>query len=239
MKISKPGWSLPFPLGWIVGSLLLFFGLRAIYHQVLPQAGSAGARVTSALLCKIYPPAAEQENPNAAPSGSSDITLLSGATLKLNAPAKATLDDTVVIDLCVEAKPELPPARRQALLDHLLVRLSGVGLQIEPQQQIPAVASSGNCLGTAAWTARANTAGRYTAVLVPESTDQKQNRAAVTKKPLWDFTLEQPAQLNIQFQPAWTDYVQKSWGFLSTALGTILVFTQVIQNLRRKKANAS
>lgn len=235
MTVPAPGRSRA--LGLILALLLLFVGLFAIYRQVLLPPGSAAPRVTSALLCKIYPPAKGDGPTIAAPS---DVTALTGATLKLNAPAKAKLDETVVVDLCVEAKPELPPARRQALLAHLLVRLSAVGLLIEPQEQIPAAAASGNCLGTAAWTVRANSSGHYTAVLLPASTDQQPDRKPAANKPLWDFALDQPAELNIQFQPAWTDYVQKSWGILSTALGAILLFTQLMQNLRnRKKANTA
>jgi len=46
--------------------------------------------------------------------------------------------------------------------------------------------------------------------------------------------------LNIQFQPELSDYLQKSWGVVSTLLGTLLVATQIMLNLRqRKKAQDS
>jgi hypothetical protein len=232
----------PFPLGIVLGIALIWFGVRAIYRQALPQSGNAKVGVTTALLCKIYAPATAGpvfgEDTHA--EKPTDVTSLSGATLKLTGIPKAALDETVVVDLCVEAKPELPAARRQALLNHLLVQLSAVGLQIEPHEKIPATASSGACLGNAAWTVRASTPGRYTAVLMPESTDRQPNRPpTATANPQWDFALDQPAQLDIQFQPAWTDYVQKSWGTVSTILGTVLVFTQVMLNLRQRKKGAA
>jgi hypothetical protein len=75
-------------------------------------------------------------------------------------------------------------------------------------------------------------------VLVPTSTDQLVTLPAA--KPRWDFDLQQPTRLDIQFQSAWTDTVQKFWGVVSTTLGTILVATQIMLNLRqRKKGQAS
>jgi hypothetical protein len=59
-------------------------------------------------------------------------------------------------------------------------------------------------------------------VLVPESTDNR------------------PARLDIQFQDPWTTTLQRLWASVSTLLGTILVITQIMLNLRqRKKAQAS
>jgi len=87
---------------------------------------------------------------------------------------------------------------------------------------------------------RANAPGRYTAVLVPESTDDQMRRGTGPAKPRWDFDLETPARLNIQFQPELSDYLQKSWGVVSTLLGTLLIATQIMLNLRqRKKAQDS
>lgn len=214
---------------------LLFFGVRALYRQYLShvprQAANAG------LVCKVRSYASESPkgspNVEAAPA---EETLLSGAALKLTAPPKASVDDTVVVTLCVEPAPQLPTARRKALLEHLLVQLSAVGLLIDPPRLMPASAGSGPCLGTASWTVRATNPGHYTAMLVPESVDeQSRGRTALASSVHWDFALAQPAQVNIQFQPEWTEYVQKFWGVLSTMLGTILVFTQVMMNLRRRK----
>ena len=236
--MQSPGarFSLPFPLGILLGLLLIGMGGDAIYHEFLRKSANPKAIVSAALLCKIYPAVSGvvPENPSANPQ---EVTLLSGATLTLTGAPKASLDQTVVVDLCVQANPELPESKYQALRSHLLVRLSAVGLQIEPPNKIPTVASE-RCLGTAAWTVRANTPGRYTAIVLPESTDRQPSHQP-RSNPQWDFSLAQPAQLNIQFQPKWSDYVGKSWGVISTVLGTILVFTQVMLNLRqRKKAEA-
>lgn len=237
MPESRSRWSLPFPLGIVLGLALIWLGVRTIYKQASPKSANPIAGVTAALRCKINP------SPTAGPvlggdkdaKGADDIILLSGATLKLTGPAKAVIDDTVVVDLCVEAPSNLPEARRQALLNHLLVELSAVGLQIDPHNKVAATASSGPCIGTAAWTVRAIAPGRYTAILLPDSIDQQPNRPKSRDAPEWNFALEQPAQLSIQFEPQWTDYVQKSWGAISTILGTILVFTQVMLNLRQRK----
>jgi hypothetical protein len=232
---------LPFPLGIVLGLVLIWFGVRALYRQVVPKSASPSPGVVAALLCKIYPHGlAAIENPTTGQTiPGDDFTLLSGATLKLNAPPKATIDDTVVVDLCVETPSTIPQARRQALLSHLLVQLSAVGLQIDPHDKVAPVLASGPCVGTAAWTVRANAPGTYTAILLPDSIDHQPNRPSSTQpKPQWDFALDQPAQLRIQFQPEWTDYVQKSWGAVSTVLGTLLVFTQVIINLRQRKKTA-
>jgi hypothetical protein len=141
----------------------------------------------------------------------------------------------------VAPEPGLPEQRQQALKDHLLVQLSAIGLQVDPREKIPVTASSPECLGTAAWTVRASAPGRYSAVLVPESTDNRPNRAAAAPpKPRWEFDLDQPARLDIQFQDLWTTTVQRLWASVSTLLGTILVMTQIMLNLRqRKKTQAS
>ena len=54
-------------------------------------------------------------------------------------------------------------------------------------------------------------------------------------KPRWDFDLERPARVDTQFQDPWTDSIQKYWSALSTGLGTILVATQIMLNLRQRK----
>lgn len=239
MQASGSRFSLPFPVSILLGLLLIGLGVPALYHQFRPKSGNTNAEITTALLCKIYPPVSGAESEKVPDNRQQDFTLLSGATLKLTGASKASLDQTVVVDLCVQANAELPNSKREALTNHLLVRLFAVGLQIDPPDNIPTVASE-SCLGTAAWTVRASTPGRYTAILSPESTDHQPNRKrAALSNPQWDFSLEQPAQLNIQFQPKWTDYVQKGWGVVSTVLGTILVFTQVMQNLRRHKKTES
>jgi hypothetical protein len=162
--------------------------------------------------------------------------LLTGATLKLSAPPKFPVDQTVVVNLCVEHEPGLPEQRQQALKDHLRVQLSAIGLQVDPREKIPVTASSPECLGTAAWTVRASAAGRYSAVLVPESTDNRPNRAAaLPPKPRWEFDLDQPARLDIQFQDPWTTTIQRLWALVSTLLGTILVITRIMLNLRQRK----
>jgi len=230
--------SLPFPLGVVIGLLLLGGGLYGVYHQFFAKTGSAPVGITTALLCKIYPPLPDPSKPSDSKAKKEeDVTLLTGATLKLSGqPDKASVDETVVVSLCVEAKPGLPEQRQQALKNHLLVQLSAVGLQVEPREKITTAGSSGTCLGTAEWTVRANAPGRYTAVLVPESTDDQPHRpAAGPAKPRWDFDLDRPARLNIQFQPELTDYLQKSWGVFSTLLGTVLVGTQIMLNMRQRK----
>jgi len=229
--------SLPFPLGIVLGLLLLGAGLFGVYRQFLSKSDRAPTVITTALLCKIYPPPPEPgKPPDPKATQTDDVTLLTGATLKLSAQAKASVDETVVVSLCVEPKPGLPEQRQQALKNHLLVQLSAVGLQVEPREKIGTAGSSGACLGTAEWTVRANAPGRYTAVLLPESTDDQVRRpAAGPAKPRWDFDLETPARLNIQFQPELSDYLQKSWGVVSTLLGTLLVATQIMLNLRQRK----
>jgi len=228
--------SLPFPLGLVLGLLLLGAGLFGVYRQFLSKSDRALSGTTTALLCKIYPPPPEPgKTPDSKATKTDDVTLLTGATLKLSGQAKASVDETVVVSLCVEPKPGLPEQRQQALKNHLLVQLSAVGLQVEPREKISTTGSAGACLGTAEWTVRANAPGRYTAVLVPESTDDQMRRATGPAKPRWDFNLETPARLNIQFQPELSDYLQKSWGVVSTLLGTLLVATQIILNLRQRK----
>ena len=133
----------------------------------------------------------------------------------------------------VRSRP--PEQRQQALKNHLLVKLSAIGLQVDPNEKISPEASTAECLGTAEWTVRANAPGRYSAVLVPESIDDQPNRPAAPAKPRWDFNLEKPARLDIQFQDPWTDSIQKLWGLISTVLGTVLVGTQILLNLRQRK----
>jgi hypothetical protein len=130
----------------------------------------------------------------------------------------------------------LPQQRQQALKDHLLVQLSAIGLEVDPREKIPVTASSPECLGTAAWTVRASAPGRYSAVLVPESTDERPHHPAdESPKPRWEFDLDQPTRLDIQFQDPWTATVQRLWASVSTLLGTILVITQIMLNLRQRK----
>jgi hypothetical protein len=233
---------LRFPLGILLGLLLLGGGLYGVYRQFHAKSPRPPTGITAALLCKIYPPPSEPGKPSGYTSKQvAEVTSLTGATLRLSGVSKASLDETVVVSLCVESAPGLPEQRRQALKNHLLVQLSAVGLQVEPRDKILTASSSRACLGTAEWTVRANAPGRYTAVLVPESTDDQPRRSAADPaKPVWDFDLDTPARLNIQFQPELTDYLQKSWAVLSTLLGTVLVTTQIMLNLwQRKKTSAT
>jgi hypothetical protein len=230
--------SLPFPLGILLGLVLVGAGLFGVFHQFLSKSERAVAGISTALLCKIYPPAPEPGMASAPTKSkqAAEATLLTGATLKLSGVPKASVDETVVVSLCVEAATGLPEQRRQALKNHLLVQLSAVGLQVEPRDKVATASSAGTCLGTAEWTVRANAPGRYTAVLVPESTDDQPLRPTTgPAKPVWDFDLEKSARLDIQFQPELTDYLQKSWAVLSTLLGTVLVATQIMLNLRQRK----
>ena len=237
MQDSRSRLSLPFPLGILLGLLLIAGGMYALYQRYWAPSSSGRAQLATGLVCRIYPPAAAGPHSAEAPAPA-EPTLLTGATVKLSAaPPKASVADTVVVSLCVEANPEVPARRLPGIKDRLLVQLSAVGLQVDPHEKIPANVSTPECLGTAEWTVRANTPGRYTAVLVPASADQLASTPAA--KPRWDFDLEQPARLDIQFQSAWTDTVQKFWGAVSATLGTILVATQIMLNLRqRKKAQA-
>jgi hypothetical protein len=235
-----------------VGLLLIAAGLLGVYYQQRAKPMSATTKVVIGLLCKIYPVAAPPPEANDASSPQNRKTsaappppapgpdLLTGATLKLSGASKASVDETVVVSLCVESKPGLPEQRREALKDHLLVQLSATGLQVDPREKIPTAVSSAECLGTAEWTVRANAPGRYSAVLIPESTDHQPNRpAAAPSKARWDFDLEQPARLDIQFQDPWSNSFQKMWGLISTVLGTILVITQILLNLRQRKKSQS
>jgi len=236
MPNSPSRFSLPFPLGIVLGLLLIGGGLYALYRYWAPSS-SGTAQLATGLVCKIYSPTVAKPNNTTAPA-LAEPTLLTGATLKLTGPPKASVNDTVVVSLCVEAKPGLPEQRQQALKNHLLVQLSAIGLRVDPRGKIPTTISTAECLGTAEWTVRANTPGRYAAVLEPASTDQVVSPPAAN--PRWDFDLEEPARLDIQFQSAWTDTVQKFWGAVSATLGTILVATQIMLNLRqRKKAQAA
>lgn len=230
--------------GLLIGLLLIAAGLLGVYYQQRAKSLTGKAHFATGLRCKIYPSAQpNSKNPSAAPiehpaetAQPAEAIVLTGATLKLSGAPKASVNETVVVSLCVEPAPGLPEQRREALKNHLLVQLSAIGLQVDPREKIPTAVSSAECLGTAEWTVRANAPGRYSAVLVPESTDGQPNRpAAGTSKPRWDFDLEQPARLDIQFQDPWTDTIQKMWGLISTALGTVLVATQIILNLRQRK----
>ena len=234
--------------GLLLGLLLIAAGLLGVYYQRRARALPATPKIVSGLRCKIYPVAAppsqvaetpaptSKKAPAAAAPPPAAPDLLTGATLKLSAPPKAPVDQTVVVNLCVEPEPGLPEQRQQALKDHLLVQLSAIGLEVDPRQRIPVTASSPECLGTAAWTVRASAPGRYSAVLVPESTDNRPNRAAaLPTKPRWEFDLDQPARLDIQFQDPWTATIQRLWASVSTLLGTILVITQIMLNLRQRK----
>ena len=234
--------------GLLLGLLLIAGGLLGVQYQQRTRALPGTAKIVSGLLCKIYPVAAppsqvaETSSPKskktsaAPPPPPAAPDLLTGATLKLSAPPKSPVDQTVVVNLCVEPEAGLPEQRQQALKDHLLVQLSAIGLQVDPREKIPVTASSLECLGTAAWTLRASAPGRYSAVLVPESTDNRPNRAAaVPPKPRWEFDLDQPARLDIQFQDPWTATIQRLWASVSTLLGTILVITQIMLNLRQRK----
>lgn len=111
------------------------------------------AQFATGLLCKIYPsasPPADARKSSAAPAAdSAEPTLLTRATLKLSGATKASVDETVVVSLCVESKPGLPEQRREALKNHLLVQLSAIGLQVDPHEKIPSTVSSAECLGTA------------------------------------------------------------------------------------------
>ena len=123
------------------------------------KAQSGVTRVVTALLCKIYPPTQplEGKNPSAAPVLQPvQPSLLAGATLKLSGAPKASANETVVVSLCVESAPGLPEQRQQALKNHLLVKLSAIGLQVDPNEKISPEASTAECLGTAEWTVRAN-----------------------------------------------------------------------------------
>lgn len=200
MQNSPSRLSLPFPLGIVLGVLLLGAGLFGVYRQFQPKSDRATVAIATALLCKIYPPAPDpsmESSPTKA-KHVEEVTSLTGATLKLSGAPKASLDETVVVSLCVESEAGLPELRRQALKNHLLVQLSAVGLRVEPRDKILTASSAGACLGTAEWTVRANAPRRYTAVLVPESTDDQPGRpAAGPAKPVWDFDLQTPARLDI------------------------------------------
>jgi len=234
--------------GLLLGLLLIAAGLLGIYDQRRARALPGTVKIVSGLLCKIYPVAAppsqvaETSSPKskktsaAPPPPPAAPDLLTGATLKLSAPPKSPVDQTVVVNLCVAPEPGLPQQRQQALKDHLLVQLSAIGLEVDPREKIPVTASSPECLGTAAWTVRASAPGRYSAVLVPESTDERPHHAAdESPKPRWEFDLDQPTRLDIQFQDPWTATVQRLWASVSTLLGTILVITQIMLNLRQRK----
>ena len=225
-------WLLPLVL------LLLIAGIAGWYFGLRTRA--ANAPVYAGLVCKIQSPTPppDPKHPNSVATVPAP-TLLTGATLQLTGATKASIEETVVVSLCVQPAPELPEQRRQALKNHLLVQLSAVGLQIEPREKVPTTTSAPGCLGTAEWTLRANTPGRYSAVLVPASTDDQLGQLASDKtKSRWDFDLERPARLNIQFQDAWTSIIQKIWSPISALVGIVLVITQIRLNLQRKKAGA-
>src|SRR5215472_2884017 len=223
-------WLLP------LGLLLVIVGIAGWFLSLRKSA--ANAPVYAGLVCKIQAPAPPRDPKH--PDSVATVpapTLLTGATLQLTGATRASVEETVVVSLCVQPAPELPEQRRQALKNHLLVQLSAVGLQIEPREKVPTTTSGPGCLGTAEWTLRANTPGRYSAVLVPASTDDQPGQPASDKtKPRWDFDLERPARLNIQFQDAWTSIIQKIWSPVSALVGIVLVITQIRVNLQRKKA---
>jgi len=230
--------------GLLLGLLLIAAGVLGVYYQQGARALPGTAKIVSRLLCKIYPVAAPPSQvagtsppqSRQTPAAPATPDLLTGATLKLSAPPKSPVDQTVVVNLCVAPEPGLPQQRQQALKDHLLVQLSAIGLEVDPREKIPVTASSPECLGTAAWTVRASAPGRYSAVLVPESTDERPHHAAdESPKPRWEFDLDQPTRLDIQFQDPWTATVQRLWASVSTLLGTILVITQIMLNLRQRK----
>ena len=224
---------------WLPGLLLIVLGAVGLYFRYKAYIAVAPSQISAALLCKIYPPAPVQsESGNSSKANQAapaEPTSLTGATLKLSGAPKASIDETVVLSLCVQPAPGLPEQRQQALKGHLLVQLSAVGLQVEPHEKISPVASSPECLGTAEWTMRANAPGRYAAVLVPESTDDQPNHpVASPPKPRCDFDLEHPARFDIQFQDAWTSVVQKAWSPISALLGIVLVITQIMLNLKQR-----
>ena len=235
--------------GLLLGLLLIAAGLLGVYYQRRARALPGTTKIVSGLLCKIYPvaappsPVTETSSPKSKKTSAAPVPppvapdLVTGAILKLSAPPNSPVNQTVVVNLCVEPSPGLSEQRQQALKDHLLVQLSAIGLQVDPREKIPVAASSPECLGTAAWTVRASAPGRYSAVLVPESTDNRPNRAPATllPKPRWEFDLDQPAQLDIQFQDPWTATIKSLWASVSTLLGTILVITQIMLNLRQRK----
>jgi hypothetical protein len=242
---ARPAWLRHWRL--LLGLLLIGAGLLGVYSQLRAKARSVPAQIATGLLCRIYPvtsPPTEAKKSHTSPSNTNPSAVpqttepdsLTGATLKLSGAPEASVDETVVVSLCVESKPGLPEQRREALKDHLLVQLSAIGLQVDPREKIPTTVSSAECLGTAEWTVRANAPGRYSAVLVPDTTDDQPNRtAAAPSKPRWDFDLEQPARLDIQFQDPWSSSIQRMWGLISTLLGTVLVITQILLNLRQRK----
>lgn len=224
----------------MIGLLLIVLGAVGFYYRYKAKISSVPSQLSTALLCKIYPPAPLKsesgDSSKAKEAAPVEPTSLTGAVLKLSGASKASIDETVVLSLCVQPAPGLPEQKQQALKGHLLVQLSAVGLQVEPREKVSPVASSPECLGTAEWTMRANAPGRYTAVLVPESTDDQPNHpAASPPKPRWDFDLEHPARFDIQFQDAWTSVVQKAWSPISALLGIVLVITQIRLNLQQRK----
>src|SRR5271169_3444731 len=106
--------------GLLLGLLLIAAGLLGVYSQLRAKALPGKVQSGTGLLCKIYPLAsppteananspAESKKSSAAPTPqATEPTLLTGATLKLNAPPKASVNETVVVSLCVEPKPGLP-----------------------------------------------------------------------------------------------------------------------------------
>src|SRR5208283_5706319 len=103
--------------GLLLGLLLIAAGLLGGYYQQRAKSPSARSQTATGLRCKISAPALPPpagSNPSAAPTPhAAEPTLLTGATLILSGPPKASVDDTVVVRLCVESKPELPQQRRE------------------------------------------------------------------------------------------------------------------------------
>jgi hypothetical protein len=113
--------------GLLLGLLLIAAGLLGIYDQRRARALPETAKIVSGLLCKIHPvpspptqltetssPKSKKTSAAPAPPPAAP-DLLTGATLKLSAPPKSPVDQTVVVNLCVVPEPGLPEQRQQAL----------------------------------------------------------------------------------------------------------------------------
>ncbi len=121
-------------------------------------------------------------------------------------PAQGLGQRNRFVSLCGELESGLPDQCQQALKSHLLIRLFAIGLQVDPREKFLPQLLRPNVWGTAEWTVPGNAPGRFSAVLLLESTDDQPNRPVVVPpKPRWDFDLERPARLHIQFQDPWTD----------------------------------
>jgi hypothetical protein len=224
--------------GVALGLILLALGLFGFYLRLSARSSPTLSTASVGLICRVQQPA---PSPDAKPASPAQIaapspSLFTGALLKLSGASKASLDETVVVSLCVQPAPGLPEQRQQALKNHLLVQLSAAGLQLEPREKVPAQQAAPGCMGTAEWTLRASAPGRYSIVLSAESTDDQPHQlAASPPKPRWDFDLERSARLDIQFQDAWTTVIQKTWSPISAVLGIVLVITQIRLNSQQRK----